>query len=952
MTVHAVKQVIKFGLIPVTILLIFPGWSICVAQDSPSGEPVSARVEAGRHYETSLVRFTQRKYQEAIIYAKNALQQDSLHLPARILLGKAFLASGQPKLAESELILAQSMGADRSLTDISLAETYFKLRKFDELLSNINPEIHLPADAARILVFRGQAYLARGNPGAAASAFDEAAKLDPEAESPLLGRVLVHLHRDEPEKARQVLDQAIALDPDNDEAWVLKGKLAQARGNKEEAIAHLSHALELRPDSVEALLTRATLAIELGQLDMARSDLDVLHVQPIPEPMAAFLLAVLNTRNGQEDLARKSLDLAGEILDKIPPDFLTKNPQMLLLAGMIEYTRGNLEKATVNLERLLVQQPDNLRARQVITAILLAQGEPRQALNMIQSVFQRMPEHPRVLMLKGRAHLGLKEYETATRLFEQAAAAKPNDPAIQMDLARSRIGGLQIEDAMEALASVMRLDADDMESRIMLVILHLNQGAPDEARAVIETIVDREPDNPLALNLLGVAQLAGGDSAGARSAFTRVLELDADHLYAKLNLAKVDIEEGRFQAARERCLSLLKDDPEHQDILDAIAGLEEAEGDLEQAILWREKIRALRRDAIGSNLNLADLYIRAGRPEKAFLVAENLSLRYPDEFRVLYALGIAEMAAGRDRDAEVTFRNLVQKVSYDASKLFTIAQQQILVGDQEGAYWTLIKTVSARPDWLEAQEEIARIEIRLGKVDDVLGRARKLQSEHPKRAVGHILEGDVYFEESRYPEAEAAYLRAQGLMPSPLVVRRLYHTYRLSGRADEALAGLETWLGTNPDDADARELVAAAMSVAGRFDEARAQYAVLRKQRPEDPDVLNNLAMLYQMVNDPLALELARKAYRLSPSEPLIADTLGWVLVSMGSPQEGLRYLREAQSREARLPDIGYHLAVALHALGRSEDARAEILKVVQGGQDFIHKDAAASLLEQLDARD
>ncbi|MCP4934764.1 MAG: PEP-CTERM system TPR-repeat protein PrsT, partial [bacterium] len=117
---------------------------------------------------------------------------------------------------------------------------------------------------------------------------------------------------------------------------------------------------------------------------------------------------------------------------------------------------------------------------------------------------------------------------------------------------------------------------------------------------------------------------------------------------------------------------------------------------------------------------------------------------------------------------------------------------------------------------------------------------------------------------------------------------------------------------------------------------------------PDDPSLLNNLAMLYQMAGDARALETAKKAYQLAPTDPFVADTLGWVLISNGRPEEGLRYLREAQSRNASLPDIGYHLALALHALGRDGEAKRELERITRGGREFQDRAAAEELLRKL----
>jgi hypothetical protein len=77
-------------------------------------------------------------------------------------------------------------------------------------------------------------------------------------------------------------------------------------------------------------------------------------------------------------------------------------------------------------------------------------------------------------------------------------------------------------------------------------------------------------------------------------------------------------------------------------------------------------------------------------------------------------------------------------------------------------------------------------------------------------------------------------------------------------------------------------------------------------------------------------------------------EFLGWVLVNSGEPGEGLRYLREARLRKSDLPEIGYHLAAALHALGRDGEARAELEKLLIGGKEFPDRDDAVILLRKL----
>ena len=97
---------------------------------------------------------------------------------------------------------------------------------------------------------------------------------------------------------------------------------------------------------------------------------------------------------------------------------------------------------------------------------------------------------------------------------------------------------------------------------------------------------------------------------------------------------------------------------------------------------------------------------------------------------------------------------------------------------------------------------------------------------------------------------------------------------------------------------------------------------------------------------------MARQAIALAPGNAAINDTLGWILVETGKPGEALGYLREASAREYGNPRFRYHLAVCLNELGRSAEARRELLVALEQGRRFDDRTAAEQLLAALQKED
>jgi tetratricopeptide (TPR) repeat protein len=106
----------------------------------------------------------------------------------------------------------------------------------------------------------------------------------------------------------------------------------------------------------------------------------------------------------------------------------------------------------------------------------------------------------------------------------------------------------------------------------------------------------------------------------------------------------------------------------------------------------------------------------------------------------------------------------------------------------------------------------------------------------------------------------------------------------------------------------------------GRLDEAeRALRAGLA--RGEDPNLLNNLAWLLHERRPAEAAALASRAVEMEPRHAPAWDTLGAALLEQGDADGARRALERGVAIGPHLPDLHYHLAEALEALGRTEAA-------------------------------
>ncbi|MFM2121343.1 MAG: hypothetical protein RL722_2811, partial [Pseudomonadota bacterium] len=125
------------------------------------------------------------------------------------------------------------------------------------------------------------------------------------------------------------------------------------------------------------------------------------------------------------------------------------------------------------------------------------------------------------------------------------------------------------------------------------------------------------------------------------------------------------------------------------------------------------------------------------------------------------------------------------------------------------------------------------------------------------------------------------------------------------------------------DDADLLYEQALLAERLARYDEMEGLLRRVISLKPDQQHAYNALG--YSLADRgqrlPEARELIAKALAMSPGDPFITDSLGWVEFKLGRIDEALRLLREAYKSR---PDaeIAAHLGEVLWAAGKQDEAR------------------------------
>lgn len=198
--------------------------------------------------------------------------------------------------------------------------------------------------------------------------------------------------------------------------------------------------------------------------------------------------------------------------------------------------------------------------------------------------------------------------------------------------------------------------------------------------------------------------------------------------------------------------------------------------------------------------------------------------------------------------------------------------------------------------------------------------------------VAHLHLGDYWQAQGRLEEAVREYALAVRHAPDDAEARDALAAALLAqGRSAEASVELEAALKLQPSLADAHRHLALALEQQGRSNEALQHLQACVQLAPDDAEAQAMLGtqLLRSGQLEPALIHLDRSA-RLRPDQPETLCNLGIALMQRGSVDQALTCLDNAVRLKPAVPEFHYNLARALEQKGRRQEARAQTAEALR----------------------
>lgn len=715
----------------------------------------------------------------------------------------------------------------------------------------------------------------------------------------------------DPSTAGNALQQALAADPKSSAAHVAMGNLHMAQKDLKRAGEEFKKAAELAPVRSIERLKYAALKSETGDAEEVRR-------------------------------------IATE-MTKQAPDYL---PGWALLAEFALKDK-KYDEALSLLENIFGRDPEYADGRRLQSDVLLAKGDKKKALQVLERLDQTYPDVPFIKYKLARAYLADNNTNQAAVALDQAVSINPDYDDAVLLLAQINLATGHGDKVIEPLNRLLRKRPDLTNAALLLAATYGSLDRFDDAAAVLNNQAQLTPNDPQPQIALGLTLRRAKRNDEAREAFEKAAQLSPDNLFLLDQLVELNLLEKHFDAARERIrrqFQKMPDSPSAHFWEGKILAGEE-KWDSAQA----EFQKTLQLDpSFGAAYDfLIRTYIASNKLPQAVDELKTLLSKNPNDTPALMTLALlyermkdfpkARDAYERLLSIQSNFVPALNNLAYlyaehlnNLDKAYELARKarelagnEASVGDTVG--WVLYK----RGDYQQAlpilQESAQKagdnpdIQYHLGMTAYMMG-----QTDLARVALRKAAAADKDFEGKDESKHRLALLET-GKGPSP----------------ELSVSQLETMTRQQPNDIISQMRLGEAYEKRGANDKAAAAFGQALKINPKLIAAVTALARLNAgpLHNKEEAIAYAKKARELAPSDPQVAALVGKVAYESGNFAWSYSLLQEAVRQRQNDPLILHDLAWAAYSLGKVNEARDAMQKVLANNPDSVQAADAKKFL-------
>ncbi len=574
---------------------------------------------------------------------------------------------------------------------------------------------------------------------------------------------------------------------------------------------------------------------------------------------------------------RKQIQLSGVLL--------------FLLLSVVHAVPVNMDNQSTDFNDLINSNELSQFSRDLFGSVISAvrAGDHQKAALLIRRVLSAYPEHPVAWEFDGTLRIMAGDFKGAERSLIKSLTYMP-----ERSSARAKMG-----------------------------LVRLAQNNFDSARKLFHETLIQDPDNWISHRYLARMADAEGNTLNAIEHYkslvkSGVAEVTSIHTAYARDLA-------RLQRYDEIVLLLeplakTKTDP------DLALVLAESYMNLGQMDAARQTLDSVKKlipdDPRIQLLSAIDLRI-SGQSQKSAQLLESLITKHGGKALFYYHYGLAQRQLGESEKARQAFNSAIDNSS-DTSTLRVILAKQFEELKQPENVITALEPLTKVQTSNDVVYMLVRAYADSGKWQQGLDYTDRMIEKNPQFVPARLLRIEILRGMGQVEDAEDYVWQTLALFPDSVEVLKSYVRLLFQNhRKQQALTKFKKFVEDHPNNKIAGFMLANQYQAANYPVEAESVYRDLLLSTPDNPGLLNNLAIVLAQQPGKLyeALMLSKKAHQLAPVNAAMTDSLGWILHLSNQHKKAEEILEQALAKQPEMIEARCHLGLVKQQRGKQDKA-------------------------------
>lgn len=691
-----------------------------------------------------------------------------------------------------------------------------------------------------------------------------------------------------------------------------------------------------------------------------------------------------NLKAGQLVLMSGDADTAVSYADKVLVVAPNK-PEGHALKAAALLLKNKTTEAEKEAKAALAIDPKNIDAAIVLAGKQVRESKPDQALALVEDALTRNPNSTDLLLLKLKLVYDAKQAAEVEATLRKLHEIDPKNPSYVIDLANQLSLANRLSDAEavfrqavtdnptsddllsayagflaskkgvdEAITEISKLAGESKASKYVFLLeqLYIRANKLDDAKTLL-TKLQQTATAPLGDKLQAQVELARltilqGDEKSGLAQLDDVITQDPGNESAVLLRGAVALKNRQFDNAIADARTVLNTDVNSTAALGLLSQAYTSTGEIDLATDTLRRLERLAPTDVGVRLRLASLL--AGKAPNAALeqLDAAIALR-PDATELAVQKADYLVRIGQPDKAEIIATALAKDPKFGGAAHRILGEAALARADYSGAIDELNQAEGAGEPFSSVAPILVTAYIKAGKTNDAISLLSDRIAKQADDTASLRLLASLYNQKGDNANAERLLHQAIEAKPdesdSYLELAQLFTGEQ---RSKEAVGILDTASQKFPTDGRVLTFAAIAHDTAGDLDAARKLYEDILGKWPDNKIAANNLAALIAdaFSSDAKQLDRARQLVEQfrNSSDPLLVDTLGWVLVRQGNYEDATILLAKATSLAPTNQQVAFHYAMALKGKGLPAKAKEALAKALTGTPDYRGLDEAKAL--------